>query len=252
MSDLPPFLETPHYYRLNPSRLSFSECLRFVGLPGGVFVWTLYRLGLGKENGPARFALRLPVYWHDMAVSPGALSVRCLEQMQEAIGAMERLGFHSPVYQRMVGEMNLDRVDTGACILRHPNGECVATVVYMATRLPPPRTGIMEQVMYSLSASFPNGTLTIASTRAMHDPPPGSRNVYQSGSPADLWQTMESAMSRLRGYAEPMPARTEADIALGHDAHMRRMLMWNVHRGVWLPMSDAEVADLRTRGEFRD
>jgi hypothetical protein len=175
-----------------------------------------------------------------------------LEQMQETVAAMERLGFHLPVYQRMVGELNLDRADTGGVILRHPNGEYIASIVYMANRRPPPHMGIMEHVFYSFSASFPNGTLTVTSSRTMHDPPPGSRTVYRSGSPAELLQTLDAEVARVRAYAEPMPARIEADLALSHDAHLRRMLAWNVHRGIWIPMSDAEVADLKERGEFRD
>lgn len=236
-------LVATRYVKTNNLALSWAECWNFPDTARGrflLFAMKVFRIGFPLNEGiplegdPARAEL-----------APEALPAWAWNRLRASVEELESLGFHSPRFQIPEGSL-LPNIYGVSLIMTHPGGDCFALVLgAVGVRNGPP---LEERFTTFLTPLAPGYSLYTTNGRRRFDPLPGNRGSRHLGMPVT-----ELHACHLRALAEQRTRREVPRISTPEEARehqassVRRFNEWMLSRGVWVLMTDAEVALVRER-----
>jgi hypothetical protein len=237
----------PGYYKTDVRATTISEMVRFRGWLMLPFTFILTRFFMRPRGG-----VWMPGLCAEMECRVDELSALFWEATQSERSAFDQLGFAPCVYTRLKRNLNPMYLDEGGIAYLHSDRSYVGTLVYGRIQVPSPSNRIRVSIVVGFTAAFETGSLSFTNSKNRFDPLPGRDSVrVKSSEPAVIY---ERFLSRLR--IQPRTPRIFADcneVRAWLDECRLEAFEARVARGLYVRMSDAEVAQARRRmGGFMD
>lgn len=238
------------YYNTNLQKITLEEMLHF--LPGwqGVVKWLLKTIGILQlpiMPGFLPFPSRAEVFFSP----PEKLSARAISFLEPLAESFDRLDFERIGVETNEGILSDEFPDGGGCHFRHRNGLWLASVVYLHT----PIGETIEMVSITIWAVRSNG----APVRAVSRPPsqivdPFAKRILKTEvfhldttSPIELFQFFERKVAELGGPGNFRTFAGTADFLRYVEETSVLILETGLREGRFIPMTEAEVAELRRK-----
>jgi hypothetical protein len=223
------------YFRTDTTRLTFGELWR-ISSRFPVFLAACVQKVLG---------LRAPVTWailHDDAVTvlpAEEVPARAMRALAPAVDAFQRLGARLAFYQTVPASENLEGY---GAVLLPAEQNAVAVVAWSRARIAGP--GKEGPTVCALASRLHDDTFLSTSNRGSRfNKPPGFKVVHWPGAaPEELSRRHREALAESGSWALPVRHAEGAKEMLRE--MKRRNFEWNVSRGVYVPLTDAEQARL--------
>ena len=239
----------PRYYRMDNRALSVAEAFRFKPGPLGIVAFLMARAGLARSKNIAWMPPRL----REIASPREELSSGALAQLDPILDDLRSIGFRVASYVTVRRGHAPGRIDDGGCWLLHDSGESVAFVVYYLTKNPLPERPPVEGSTIAIVRPLRDGRAVAATNEGRtYDPLPGTiKTVIPGATPARLAASIDAYRAKHPEDA-PMSIRTVDELAtIADDRSARQLDLW-VRRGLYVEMTDAEVAAAIADGRLSD
>ncbi|MFO1461126.1 MAG: hypothetical protein U1G08_17190 [Verrucomicrobiota bacterium] len=166
-------------------------------------------------------------------------------RLKTPVDELTSLGFEGPWFRIPVDSL-LPGIYGASVTLHHPRGDCFAVVLAaVGIRKGPP---IEEHYTTFLTPLAPGYSLYTTNGTRRYDPVPGNRGSRHPGIPvAELHARHIQSLVDLRTRREIRRVSTSEEVREHLAASVRRFNEWMLSRGVWVLMTDAEVARLREK-----
>ncbi len=236
-----PVPQVSRFYRLDSSRLSFTELWRHSRSPEVPLVWLTkllrIKLPVGSVDDPNVPSLRpfiVPDEDTETMVPP---EIR--RTMQPALRELADLGFAAPVY------VVIDDRFQHACgyhvAMLHRDGRALARLRVQVEGVQKTRTTLFSEFI----SAFANGRfLWSTSARAPSFAPPSCRlNWKYEASASQLWLLHRQQLDAATGHEGPaQPIQTREDMLDALERHHEAVRDFNLQRGIFAPMRGEDLA----------
>jgi hypothetical protein len=221
------------YFRTDSTRLHFRELW---GIHSRLHVFlaacVMKLLGL---RGPRRTAV---LHEDLIRVIPEAdVPLDGMRQMWPAIDEFERAGARLAFYHAVSGTGQLRGC---AAVLLPPERNAFISVTWATARA----SGRGAESHGFIVSGFSDGTyLATTGSRARFDPAPGVQAFrYRGAAPEELMRRHQQHLAQ--SPLPPLPVESAAQAERILLAMKRHTFEWNVQRGIWVPLTDRELARL--------
>lgn len=231
------------YVKIKPSALSWGECWNLPDTAKGRFLLLAMKVlrnefplseGTPLEEDPVRDEL-----------AREALSAWAWNRLRLTLGDLEPLGFHSPRF-RIPKASLMPSLYGVSLTMTHPGGDCFALVLAaVGVRNGPPLEDCFTTFLTPLASGY---SLYTTNGRRRFNPLPGNPGSRHPGMPvAELHERHLRSLAELRRRREIPRISTPEEVHEHQASSVRRFNDWMLSRGVWVLMTDAEVAAVRER-----
>ncbi len=238
------------YYKTDLQRFGLRETLHY--LPGwsGFLQWFLKSIGLVRLPVVPGFA-PLPLRAESFFSPPEKLSTRARSFLEPLAESFERLDFERMGYETNEGFLTSDFPDGGGCHFRHRSGLWLASVIYAHALI----GETIETVSITIWAVRSNG----APLRTVNLPPsrtvdPFSKQLLKTDvfqldttSAIELFQFFERKVAEHGGPGNFRTFAGTADFLRYVEETSVLILETGLREGRYIPMTEAEVAELRKK-----
>jgi hypothetical protein len=225
------------YYKTDSRRISFREYWHLSRKRGFLIAWLNKILGrrLNLTTG-----IPEPQPFRDKIVERESLSPLMLERFDQARADFQRLGFNE--FWLFRSPISLTGGISCALLALHPAKTTTGKVIYAAFRT-------REQQVVTFQSELSDGTiLSTTNKRRDFDPPPDAIvERYIGESAAGLWERHQKKLETLQPHNPPVRLADFSQLAAFEDKLIQRSFDDKIRRGIWVEMTDAEVAALRAK-----
>jgi hypothetical protein len=229
----------PGYYKSNYRALTLRELARMQGLVRLPLTYLITRF---KSPTPAGW---MPHMWADLECAEHELSPDFFRAVARYRGTIRNLGFSDVGFKKLKHILNPNHRDDGGINFLDGSHSHFGQLIYNKSHVPPPIDRDREQVIVAFTAVFETGTLIFTNnTRTAFDSPP-QHTVVRIASD-DVARIYRHFVDAVQTYHEP-PRRFRDQQALRawFDSNAVEIFTSRVRRGLFVPMSDEEVAEAR-------
>ena len=231
------------YVKTNSLALSWAECWNFPDTVKGRFL--LFAMKVFRIEFPLNEGIPLEGDPDRAELAPEALPAWARNRLRSSEDELAALGFEWPRFQ--IPEASLLPSIYGVSLtMTHPGGDCFALVLAaVGVRNGPP---MEERFTTFLTPLAPGYSLYTTNGRRRFDPLPGNPGSRHPGMPvAELHACHLRALSGLQTRREILRISTPEEVREHQASSVRWFNEWMLSRGVWVLMTDAEVALVRER-----
>jgi hypothetical protein len=254
----------PGYYKTDHRALRIRELIRWYGLR------RLPRMFLATRSKPPSVGLWMPGLWADLECSRDDLSHRFWEATSKHRKSFEGLGFVECGFGRLKRNMNLNPAyrEQGKINYLGASRTCVGCLLYSRNHAPVPverdsnlrlRNGAsvtiratkpvsrdIEQVVIWFTSVFKEAVISCTNNNYSFDPPHGEEVArVTSDDPAFIHERFLSLCSRRDEAPRVFP--DDSSLRAWFDAYQIKAFENRVRRGLFVKMSDQEIAEARRR-----
>lgn len=227
---------SPVFYKIDSTKISLREYCWGTRSPLVLFAYatTFLRIRLPSSADDPNVESLAP-----FVVSDAALPADIRAQFSPLIAEVEGLGFHSPVFHAI--EDTFHRTRTYLATFAHRSGEAFGRIHHRIWTYPhPPKVYLFSEFV----SAFDDGKyLWSLSSKPDMVAPPTCRTEHRTGASATaLWSAHLDTLNRERTSRSIVPLRTSADVVGAAERHHALVRDFHRHRGVFVPMTEAEAA----------
>lgn len=231
------------YVKTNNLALSWAECWNLPATAKGRFLLLAMKVLRNKVPLSVGLPLEEKPGWDELA--PEALPTWAWNRLRSSMDDLEALGFERTRFQ-MPGASLLPNLYGVSVAMHHAGGDCFGLV--LAGVGVGNGTPVEERSTTFLTPLAPGYSLYTTNGRRRFDPLPGNRGSRHPGMPvAELHACHLRSLAELRTRREIPRISTSEEVREHQAASSRRFNEWMLSRGVWVLMTDAEVALVRER-----
>jgi len=224
------------YYKTDSRKISFREYWHIS--PKGFWVAWLNKIRGIQMNFSRGMAEPQPL--KTRMIESASIPREILEKLNSEVGDLQKIGFTQFWYWS--NKHSLTGGVGYAAIGLHPSGQILAKVIYVYLKT-------RERQVIALVSGFADGT-TLSTTNKKREFNPPPRHTVQRKVGAGAEQLFKMHQQKLAESSRTEKVLTLAgldDMAAFEDKFIQQGYDDKIKRGIWVEMSDAEVAALRAR-----
>ena len=227
------------YYKTDSRKISFVEYWHLSGTLKGFL-----RTSLNKIRGKQlNLVSGIPDYtpFRERIIKATVVPPKVLANLDSGIAELKRLGFNQFWYYTLKDSLTAG-VGYGVQAL-HTSGTTIGKVVFVAVKN-------RRNFSFSFISHLQDKTyyFTTNNQRRFNPAPEhwGTRKLGTTSS--QLWEAHQQALQKLERKGNPAKALGDFDqMAATDDTYMEQIYADRIGRGIWVEMSEAEVAALRAQ-----
>ena len=226
---------TPGYYKTDHRALTLRELIRWYGL------WRLPRMYLATRSKPPGVGVWMPALWADLECTKDDLSDRFWEATIKQRESFDRLGFVECGVGRLRPNMNLNPayLDQGKINYLNASRSCIGGLLYSRIRA-------TELVVIWFTSAFQEGNASCTNNKYSFDPIRGEKVIRINSD--DVALIHERFLSRCSRRAEtPRVLKDDTSLRAWFDAHQIDTFNSRARRGLFVKMSDQEIAEAKRK-----
>jgi hypothetical protein len=238
------------YYKTDLQTVSLGEMMHFVPGWRGFWLWVCKTFGFTRLPvipGSAPLPFRAASFLQP----PEKLSDQARTFIEPIAENLERLDFERIGYESNDGFLSDEIPDGGGCHFLHRNGRWVASVIYFHTRIEEMGETIQLNIWGVRSDGSPFRVLNLPPWQVVD---PFSNRILNSlvywldtTSPTELFQFFEKKVAKGPGINGFRQFSGPDDVLRCMEENSVRVLEAKLREGRYIPMTEAEVAELRRK-----